>query len=149
MEKRPLIKYTLEELRKLIPTVQDWHLLYYLMYKHEWDEDVINYKFKKICIVEKERINKIKLLDETLKYMTPLNPDYNNLIIQHSQLISSLESNHFGDYLKKRKMNSISFQPSEESPIEMKNEIEQVVDAQAKKMKPFHEQLEEKEDDKK
>ena len=35
MEKRPLIKYTLEELRKLIPTVQYWHLLYYLMYKHE------------------------------------------------------------------------------------------------------------------
>ena len=85
-----LIKYTLEELRKLIPTIQDWHLLYYLMYKHEWDEDVINYKFKKICSIEKERINKIKLLDETLKYMTPLNPDYKNLIIQHSQLISSL-----------------------------------------------------------
>ena len=60
MEKRPLIKYTLEQLRKLIPTIQDWHLLYYLMYKYEWDEDVINYKFKKICIIEKERINKIK-----------------------------------------------------------------------------------------
>ena len=45
LEKRPLVKYSLEELRKLIPSVQDWHLLYYLMYKHEWDEDVINYKF--------------------------------------------------------------------------------------------------------
>ena len=119
------------------------------MYKNEWDEDVINYKFKKICIVEKERINKIKLLDETLKYMTPLNPDYNNLIVQHSQLISSLESDHFGDHSKKRKNDSISFQPSEEVLIEMKNEIEHVVNSQAKKMKPFHEQLEEKEDDKK
>ena len=81
--------------------------------------------------------------------MTPLNPDYKNLTILHSQLISSLESDHFGDSLKKRKIDSISFQPSEDALIEMKNEIEQVVDSQAKKMKPFHEQLEEKEDDKK
>ena len=81
--------------------------------------------------------------------MTPLNPDYKNLTIQHSQLISSLESDHFGDCSKKRKNDSISFQPSEEALIEMKNEIEHVVDAQVKKMKPFHEQLEDKEDDKK
>ena len=81
--------------------------------------------------------------------MTPLNPDYKDIIIQHLQLISSLESDHFGDCSKKRKVDSISFQPSEETLIEMKNEIEHVVDSQAKKMKPFHEQLEEKEDDKK
>ena len=81
--------------------------------------------------------------------MTPLNSDYNNLTIQHSQLISSLESDHFGDSLQNRKIDSISFQPSEEVLMEMKNEIEYVIDVQAKKMKPFHERLEEKEDDKK
>ena len=67
--------------------------------------------------------------------MTPMNPDFNNLIAQHSQLISSLEQSHFGDFSKKRKVNQLSVIPSFQAVEEMKNEIEHVVCDSVKRMK--------------
>ena len=96
---------------KMIPTSEESHLIYWLMYQAGWPEEVIAYKFKLVLAKEKERLNKLNSMENALQYgshaMIPT--EIYELRGQHSQQYASLLEDNFGPCLKRKREDDSDF----------------------------------------
>ena len=116
---------------KMIPTSEESHLIYWLMYQAGWPDEVIAYKFKLVLAKEKEKIKHLRFMENALQYNSQIMNSKEMLEIreQHSQQYASLLEDNFGPCLKRKREDDSDF------PSVYEISEEELAEQMSKKMK--------------